>query len=273
MVTGTRSQMARRAARGLASTWRRFAAALVVLGAILTLATSAFAAFKPPPLDGHVVDTAGKLTPADIRYLDAKLAQYRQQTGFAIVAFVVGSLEGEAIEDVGYAVGNAWHVGEKGKDNGVLLIIAPNERKVRIETGRGVGGAITDLQSNDIIREVIAPLLRQERFRDAVDQGTSAIAKALSGTAPDNPRERPRGKVGQPQQKPVPILPIAIGIVVVIFLAIVSPTFRSILFWFLAGLFSGGRGGGGGGGGGDGGGSGYSGGGGSFGGGGSSDDY
>ncbi|APR85908.1 methanol dehydrogenase [Minicystis rosea] len=171
--------------------WARLASLLAVLGAILTMATSAFA-FKPPPLNGHVMDTAGKLSQADIQYLDAKLSGYRQQTGFAIVAFIVGSLEGEPIDDVAYTTFNAWGVGEKGKDNGVLLVIAPNERKVRIETGKGVGGELTDLQSNDIIRQVIAPLLQQNRFREAIDEGTGAIAKALSGEAPNSPA---RGRV------------------------------------------------------------------------------
>src|SRR4051794_1362119 len=165
MSTTARSLPARGAARGFASMWARLTAVLAVLGAILTLATSALA-FKPPPLDGHVVDTAGKLSAEDIRYLDAKLAGYRRQTGFAIVAFITGSLDGENIDDAAYATFNAWKLGEKGKDNGVLLMIPPADRKVRIETGKGVGGEVTDLQSNDIIRQVIGPLLQQDRFRD-----------------------------------------------------------------------------------------------------------
>lgn len=141
-----------------------------------------------PAAHGHVVDTAGKLTAADIQYLDAKLDGYRRQSGFAIVAFVVGSLEGQVIDDVAYTAFNTWKIGDAGKDNGVLLVIAPNERKVRIETGKGVGGALTDLQSNDIIRQVISPRLKAEQYREAVDQGSGAIAKALSGEAPDWPK-------------------------------------------------------------------------------------
>jgi uncharacterized protein len=249
--------------------WIRFAAALAALVAVLSLSLSALA-FTPPPLRGHVVDTAGKLSQRDIDALDAKLEAYRQQSGNAIVVFVIGSLEGEPIEDVGYTVGNAWKVGEKDKDNGVLLLIAPNERKVRIETGRGVGGGLTDLQSNDIIRNVIAPLLQQDRFRDAVDAGTTAIAKALGGEAPMKPSVGRRGP--PPRQQPTGIpLPALIALGVVVLLAIVSRTFRQILWWVVTAMLF--RGGGGGGGSSGGGGSGYSGGGGSFGGGGSSDDY
>src|SRR6185436_945485 len=115
--------------------------------------------------------------------------------------FVVGSLEGETIDDIAYKTFNAWGVGQKGKDNGVLLVIAPNERKVRIETGLGVGGALTDLQSNDIIRQVIAPKLKDNRFFEAIDQGTNAIAEALIKGTPGGEKAP-----GPPVQKPVSLL-------------------------------------------------------------------
>ena len=257
-------------------------AALVLVALVAGLLGSARAAsFKPPPLNGHVVDMTGQLSAGDVGDLDAKLEATRQRTGFAIVALVLGPLDGEPIEDIGYKAGNAWQVGDKGKDNGVLLLIAPTDRKVRIETGKGVGGALTDLQSNDIIRNDIAPALREGRLRDAIDKGTDAITAALvqgtpgggSGGAParaTNPRSP------QPQKlSPLTMLVGAGVVVVVVILLIVSPAFRSIFLFLIQILFIfGGRGGGGGGaGGGGGGGSGYSGGGGRFGGGGSSDDY
>jgi uncharacterized protein len=246
----------------------RLAAALALLCAILAFALPSLA-FTPPRLEGHVVDTAGKLGADDVAYLDGKLDAIRRRTGFEIVAFVPGSLEGEPIDDVAYTSFNAWGLGRKGADNGVLLVIAPTERKVRIETGKGVGGALTDLQSNDIIRQKIAPLLQQERFRDAIDQGTAAIAAELVKGTPEAQQRRPRAHRTAEPMSPVKLIGGGIALLLVIFLAIVSPAFRSFL-WLL--LFFGGRGGGGGGGG-LGGGSGYSGGGGRSGGGGSSDDY
>jgi uncharacterized protein len=227
----------------------------------------ALAAFTPPPLRGHVVDTAGKLSDSEVRQLDARLDAVRQQTGFAVVAFVVGSLEGEPIEDVAYRTFNAWTVGEKGRDDGVLLVIAPAERRVRIETGKGVGGALTDLQSNDIIRQKIAPLLQQGRFYEAVDQGTTAIADALVKGTPDAGGKRPAPAARLPDLVKVGLY--AGLLLLVMLLAIVSPRFRSVL-WVIVQMFfwSGGRGGGG-----AGGGSGYQGGGGRSGGGGSSDSY
>src|SRR5262245_9134324 len=112
-------------------------------------------AFSPPPLpaDGFVVDTAGKLSASDIDALDRKLRAIKQAGGPSIAALVTGSLEGESIDDVGYETARVWKVGEKGADNGVLIVIAPNERKVRIEVAKGNEGDLTDLESNDIIRQ------------------------------------------------------------------------------------------------------------------------
>lgn len=253
---------------------RPLLAALLALAALLLLllpSARAQAAFTPPPLHSHVVDTAGKLSDAEELQLDQKLDALRRQTGFAIVAFVVGSLEGETIDDVTYKTFNTWKIGEAGRDNGVLLVIAPAERRVRIETGRGVGGALTDLQSNDIIRQRISPLLQQDRFYEAVDQGTAAIADALVKGTPEAGK-RP----GAPPQLGAPDL-VKVGLyagllLLVIVLAVVSPTFRSILWVIAQMIFWSGRGGGGRGGGGFGG-SGYGGGGGRSGGGGSSDSY
>ncbi|EYF05363.1 TPM domain-containing protein [Chondromyces apiculatus] len=242
---------------------------LVAVALLALTPARALAAFTPPSLDGHVMDTAGKLSQAEILRLDRKLDAVRQKTGFAVVAFVVGDLQGETIEDVAYETFNAWKVGEKNLDNGVLLVIAPGERRTRIETGKGVGGALTDLQTNDILREVVGPLLRQDRFYDAVDQGTIAIADALIKGSPEGqtPRERSAGR--PPDMVKVGLY--AGGLLLVIVLAIVSPTFRSLLWVVVQMLFFfGGRGGGSGG---HGGGSGYGGGGGRSGGGGSSDSY
>lgn len=241
--------------------------------------------WQPPQLRGHVVDEAGTLTQEQVRRLDRKLDRARQQTGFAIVVYLLPQLpEGKSIEDVGYEAGNAWGVGSKKGDDGVLLIAALAEHKLRIETGRGVGGALTDLQSSRINREVIGPLMKQGQTYEAINKGVDAIVKELVENTPggrsdpgrDPSASRHRNGSGEAQATPADYLKIGVIVAViigVIILAFVSPTFREILFWML--LF--GRGGGGGGGGGrrdsDDGGSGYGGGGGSFGGGGSSDDY
>ncbi len=257
---------------GLRKAWWRIARLLAVcvfvLGAFFP--SRAWAAFEPPPLRGHVVDTGGKLTSADVAYLDQKLDGIRRRTGFAIVAFIAGSLEGETPDDVAYKAFNKWQIGEKGRDNGVLLLIAPAERQVRIETGKGVGGALTDLQSNDIIRQTIIPYVKQDRFREAIDRGVTAIATTLVQGSQGDPGVGPRGPAPAPPPSPIHVLAVAAGLLVFIVLMVISPAFRMIVFGLIHFLLLfGGRGGRGGGGGG----SGYSGGGGRSGGGGSSEGY
>ena len=227
--------------------------AVLVAVAVLLIGRAAFA-FVPPAIEGHVTDKAFKLGGEDDRILERQLEGIRQATGNEIAVLLVPSVGDETIEDIAFATFNAWKLGQKGADNGVLLVIAPGERKVRIETGKGAGGGITDLQANDIIRNVIGPLLKQDRFREAIAAGADAIDKAL----------REGGVVGKvPGAKKsdgkLP-LPVVVGILVILF-----------VFW-LARRGGGGRGGGGGGGG-DSGGGGFTGGGGESGGGGSSDDY
>jgi len=154
---------------------------VVLLLALVARATPAFAAFTPPPFSSPVVDTAGKLTEAERQSLADRLERYEKATTNQIAVLVTGSLEGETIEDVGYKTARTWGVGKKGKDNGVLLVIAPNERKVRIDTGKGVGGALTDIESSHIIREKIAPRLKVDQFYAAISDAIDAIMTALGG--------------------------------------------------------------------------------------------
>jgi uncharacterized membrane protein YgcG len=147
----------------------------------LTFAGRALA-YTPPPIVGYVTDTAHKLTPGEIQAFDEKLAVYRKCSTNHVVVFVTDSLGGNTVEDVGYATFNAWKVGSK-EDNGVLLLIAPNERKVRIETGKGAGGALTDVESNRILREHVSANLKKEHFFEAIDEGTTEIERALERDA------------------------------------------------------------------------------------------
>lgn len=144
----------------------------------------AAATYEPPPLQGAVTDTAGKLSAADDAALEARIADYRRRTGNEIAVFIIGSLAGRSIEDVAYGAFNGWGIGKAGADNGVLLVIAPNERRIRIETGKGIGDRLTDLESARILRERTGPLLKQDRIRDAIDATLDAIEAALDGRPP-----------------------------------------------------------------------------------------
>src|SRR5262245_41671771 len=128
---------------------RRFAILLSLL--LAWLLPHAALAFTPPAPSGYVTDTAGRLSVQDDARLEANIAQYRARTGHELAVFVTGSLEGESVDDVAYRTFNTWGVGRKGFDDGVLLVIAPNERKVRIETGKGIGDRLTDLAASRII--------------------------------------------------------------------------------------------------------------------------
>jgi uncharacterized protein len=176
----------RRGARILARGLFTLALMLGVLGVVLVPRSAA--AFAPPPPDGAVTDTSGRLTADDDRVIEAEIAGYRARTGHEIAVFMVGSLGGESVDDVAYTTANAWGVGKKGTDDGVLLVIAPNERKMRIETGKGVGDRLTDLESSHILRDDVGPLLKGNRFREAVLAGVRRIEAALGTDAAAAPR-------------------------------------------------------------------------------------
>jgi len=158
----------------------RFIAFLVFVFA-LAIAPSALAAYTPPPMTAHVTDTAHKLTEPERIAIDRKLEDYRLRTSNEIAVFIAATLDGESIEDVANATARAWKLGAKGDKNGLLLVIAPVERKVRIEVAQGNQGALTDLQANDIIRTKVKPHLAavSENYRAAVDDATDAIIATL----------------------------------------------------------------------------------------------
>jgi len=249
---------------------------------LLFLLAGSARAFHVPKQTDYVTDTAGKLTPAELADLNNRIGDYERQTTNQIFVLVTPSLEGEPIEDVGYQLIQTWHPGQKGKDNGVVLIIATGERRIRIETGKGVGGELTDLQSNDIIRQRIAPLMRQDRVHDAIAAGVDGIEEALSGNA-TTPRQPGQGPMGAPAPQAPVALPHYFDLcfwgfilfIVVMLLLRASRHPRRRTYWggppFIGGGWGGGGGGDWGGGGGDGG-SGFGGGGGGEGGGGGSSD-
>jgi uncharacterized protein len=227
---------------------------LIALAVLLASPATARGAFVVPPIEGHVTDPAGVLTPEERADLEQRLAAHMARSGAEIAVFLVGSLQGETIEDVAYRTFNTWRIGREKLDNGVLLVIAPKERRLRIETGKGIGGQLTDLQASDIIEQRIVPELRAGRTHDAVAAGVDAIAAALA--SPSRPPET------------IPPTFLMGALVLLLILAFVLRRFFFLVPWF----WWGGRGGGGGGGGffGGGGGGGYSGGGGRSGGGGAS---
>ncbi len=142
-----------------------------------------------PALSGRVVDQAGVLDPAQEAALDAKLKQVEDQTGRQLVVAAVSDLQGYPIEDFGYRLGRAWGIGEKGRNTGIVLIVAPNDRKVRIEVGRGLEPYMTDALSGRIIREQITPRFKAGDLPGGIMAGVDAIIPQLT-LPPDEAAKR-----------------------------------------------------------------------------------
>jgi uncharacterized protein len=145
------------------------------------LAALAFATPQFPPLTGRVVDGAGLLSSEQVRSLTNKLAAHETDTTNQVVVVTVQDLQGYPIEDYGYQLGRHWGIGQQGKDNGVLLIVAPNERSVRIEVGYGLEGMLTDALSKVVIEREIVPRFKRGDMPGGIVVGTDAILQILAG--------------------------------------------------------------------------------------------
>jgi uncharacterized protein len=262
-----------------------------LLLAFLALAVPA-AAQTFPPLTGRVVDQAHLLTPAQAADLTSKSQALEAQSGRQFVVATVNSLEGQPIEDYAYRLGRAWKIGDEKRDDGVVLLVAPNERKVWIATGYGAGGFLTDAMSGVITREAILPHFKQSPpdYGGGIVAGADAVIKQMSLPPAEAQKNLTAAAQAQQQRQhsggnPLPVIfwLMVIGFVILShFRRAVGRRYRSrrggispwVVLWGLNELSRGSRGsawGGGsswGGGGWGGGGGGFSGGGGSFGGGG-----
>lgn len=147
----------------------------------LAVATTLAAVTVPEAPEGRVNDYANVLSAGNQRQLEAKLAEWERRTSNQVVVVTLPSLEGEDIADVAYRFGQAWGLGQRNRDNGVLLLVAMAERRDRIEVGKGLEGALTDLESSIILNDVMKPLLAQGRAEDAILYGTDAILTAVKG--------------------------------------------------------------------------------------------
>ena len=191
---------------------------LLVLLAGLLLGPAAVAAPIFPSLTGRVVDQANILSPQIEADLTAKLEALETQTSRQLVVVVVSSLQGLEIEDYGYQLGRAWGIGEKKRDNGVLLLVAPNERRVRIEVGYGLEGALTDALSNLILQEQVLPKFRAGDMSGGVVAGADALIRQLS--LPDDQAKARVAAAALPQTATAsrfPLIPVALVVLWVVF--------------------------------------------------------
>ncbi len=256
-----------------------------VVAAVLTVtfcpaAAAPAAALEVPFLSGRVVDEAGILSPEAEQRLSATLEQLEAQSGAQVAVLTVPSLGGEALEEYSLRVAETWKLGGAERDDGVLLLIARDDRQMRFEVGYGLEGAIPDVLAGRILDQAVRPRFRDGDFDGGVIDGIDKVAALVRGEQPEAVLPEP------PSASRVPIGGCAVGLVW-IFLVFVLPTlvgrkkrrFRVFGMPVVIGGFAGGssggssRGGGWSGGGGGGGGGGFSGGGGSFGGGGASSSW
>ena len=214
----------------------------------------------PARPEGRVNDLAGVMSAAARQQVETALAAAEARTSNQIVVVTLPSLEGEDIADVGYRIGRTWGIGQQGRDNGVVLVVAVAERKLRIEVGKGLEGALTDLESRVIIDEVIRPELVAGRYDSAIARGTQAIVQAVDGEF-QGPGPRAVPTEGSAPRRGIPFGAL-IGLGLLVLLFFISPRTGMLVLGSM--MMMGGRRGGGGRSGG------FSGGGGSFGGGGAS---
>ena len=132
-------------------------------------------------LSGRVVDEAALLSAPQREALEKLLAAHERATGNQVVVVTINSLEGKNIEEFGYELGRKWGIGTKEKDNGVLFIIAPHERALRIEVGYGLEEILTDAKSKIIIERIILPYFRRNEMGEGIIQGAHALIASLGG--------------------------------------------------------------------------------------------
>ena len=167
---------------------RRLLLIFALLAGALGLAPGASAQSFPKFDDKGVVDAANILDPAQEQALSQKLIAQKQASGRSLVVATIPDLQGYDISDYGYRLGRAWGIGDK-TNQGVLLIVAPNERKIRIEVGYGVEGILTDAVSSQIIRNAITPRFKAGDLAGGIDAGVDQI-NSLLALPPDQARAR-----------------------------------------------------------------------------------
>jgi uncharacterized protein len=145
----------------------------------------------PGPTGKYVSDLASLLNDSDRQRIEDRLEQYEKQTTNQVVVVIFPSLEDENLEDFSNRLYEAWQIGQKNRDNGVLLAIFVKERRVRIEVGYGLEGVLTDALSSRIIRSELAPEFQAGRYASGIERAVIAIQKAIGGEYKAEPQQQP----------------------------------------------------------------------------------
>jgi len=198
---------------------------------IILLSTLLFA-ITFPALKGRVVDEANILSPQTKKILEEKLKNFEQNTSNQIVVVTLKSLQGHSIEEYGYRLGRHWGIGQKGKNNGVLLIVAPNERKVRIEVGYGLEGTLTDAKAFLIIHDDIIPYFKKGDYDKGVLKGVEKIIQTIKNTYKNDKKD---------SDEKTPLYFFAfmfVGVLLTSFIKFLKPIVPAVFFSGISGLLA-----------------------------------
>jgi uncharacterized protein len=236
--------------------------------------SSVSSALDPPKLQGYVNDYARMISPAAKVRLTEELKAFEQSDSTQVIILTVSTLEGETIDGFGIKVGETWKIGQKDKANGIIVVVAKQERKIRIEVGRGLEGKLTDLLAGRIVDLVIAPRFKRGDFDGGFTAGVSALIDATRGEFKAEVKPKAKKTGGGPSfftlliiglvamlfigslSRPVGGLVGATGLPALLHLSLFPLSLVSAILaalaglaigWFLPSLFSGGGGAGGGG--------------------------
>src|SRR5664279_1973314 len=208
-----------------------------VAGGLVVLLCTAVIAFAVsfPALTGRIVDQANIIPAATRATIEPKLADLEAKSGIQLVVATVKSLEGQEIEPYANELFRTWKLGEKTKNNGVLLVIAPNDRRVRIEVGYGLEGTLTDALSKVIITNAITPRFKAGDFNGGIARGVDDIITVLTTDASEW-QKRPSLRLDSQQTTDPTTWFLIAALIALVVLLIVSPGFRWLFFNVLANI-------------------------------------
>ncbi|MFZ5524599.1 MAG: TPM domain-containing protein [Pseudomonadota bacterium] len=178
----------------------------------LLLSGGAQAEVAVPPLTHRVTDLTATLNAQQIQALESRLADFEAKKGAQLAVLIVPTTEPEAIEQFGIRVAEAWKLGRKGVDDGALLLVAKDDRTLRIEVGYGLEGVLNDATANRIIDEIVVPRFKRGEFYAGIESGTAAMMKVIEG----EPLPQPRRAAASGKYDIESLLFIAFGLVVIV---------------------------------------------------------
>jgi uncharacterized protein len=193
-----------------------------------------------PPLSGRVVDQTGTLTASDMSALTARLKDLEARKGSQLAVLIVPTTAPESIEQYSIRVAEAWKIGRKKIDDGVLLVVAKNDHKVRIEVGYGLEGALTDVTAKRIIDETVVPMFRSGDFAGGISLGVEWIIAVIDGEKLPAPVSQPHNPILQGNSSTGSQGSFKLSLFTLIVVILVALTLRTVLGRLIGSAIAGG---------------------------------